>query len=83
MARQATFPVEQAVSGLPGLVEVRLLSRFGFSQVTDIFEDGTDIWLARQVVSERIQEGELPPGIERRWRSPTPRFSVRTARPST
>jgi cobalt-zinc-cadmium resistance protein CzcA len=63
--RQATFPVEQAISGLPGLSEVRSLSRFGFSQVTVIFEDGTDIWLARQVVSERLQEVELPPGIER------------------
>src|SRR5688572_31860514 len=63
--RQATFPVEQAISGLPGLSEVRSLFRSGFSQVTAIFEDGTDIWLARQVVSERMQEVELPPGIER------------------
>ncbi len=63
--RQATFPIEQAISGLPKLAEVRSVSRFGFSQVTAIFEDGTDIWLARQVVSERMQEVELPLGIER------------------
>ena len=40
-----TFPVEQAISGLPGLNEVRSISKFGFSQVTVIFEDGTDIYL--------------------------------------
>jgi cobalt-zinc-cadmium resistance protein CzcA len=65
MERQATFPIEQSIAGLPGLTEVRSLSRFGFSQVTAIFEDGTDIWLARQVVSERVQEVELPPSIDR------------------
>jgi cobalt-zinc-cadmium resistance protein CzcA len=63
--RQATFPLEQAISGLPKLTEVRSVSRFGFSQITAIFEDGTDIWRARQVVSERVQEVELPLGIER------------------
>ena len=65
LERQVTFPVEQAISGLPGLDEVRSLTRFGLSQVTVIFEDGTNIWLARQVVSERLQSVELPPGIER------------------
>ena len=63
--RQATYAIEQAISGLPKLHEVRSISRFGFSQVTAIFEDGMDIWLARQVVSERVQEVELPPSIER------------------
>lgn len=63
--RQATFPLEQAISGLPNLTEVRSVSRFGFSQITAIFEDETDIWRARQVVSERVQEVELPLGIER------------------
>jgi cobalt-zinc-cadmium resistance protein CzcA len=63
--RQATAPIEQAISGLPGLTEVRSISRFGLSQVTVIFEDGTDIYLARQVVSERLQGIELPTGIER------------------
>ncbi len=63
--RQITAPVEQAISGLPRLTEVRSLTRFGLSQVTVIFEDGADIYLARQVVSERIQGIALPSGIER------------------
>jgi cobalt-zinc-cadmium resistance protein CzcA len=63
--RQITFPVEQAISGLRGLDEVRSVSRFGLSQVTAIFEDGTDIYLARQVVMERLQGVALPAGIER------------------
>ncbi len=63
LERQVTFPVEQAISGLPGLDEVRSLTRFGLSQVTVIFEDGTDIWLARQVVAERLQGVVMPPGI--------------------
>jgi cobalt-zinc-cadmium resistance protein CzcA len=63
--RQATALVEQAIGGLPGLAEVRSLSRFGLSQVTVTFEDGTDIWLARQVVAERIAAIEPRPGIER------------------
>lgn len=63
--RQLTTPVEQALSGLPALVEVRSLSRFGLSQVTLIFDDGSDIWRARQVVSERLQTVELPPGVAR------------------
>jgi cobalt-zinc-cadmium resistance protein CzcA len=63
--RQATALVEQAIGGLPGLAEVRSLSRFGLSQVTVTFEDGSDIWLARQVVAERLSTIELPAGIER------------------
>ena len=63
--RQATAPVEQTLGGLPGLTEVRSLSRFGLSQVTVTFEDGTDVWLARQVVAERLAAIELGPGIER------------------
>ncbi|TAH39489.1 MAG: efflux RND transporter permease subunit [Planctomycetota bacterium] len=63
--RQATALVELAIGGLPGLAEVRSLSRFGLSQVTVTFEDGTDIWLARQVVAERLGGVELPAGIER------------------
>jgi len=60
-----TFPVEQAISGLPGLNEVRSISKFGLSQVTVIFEDGTDIYLARQLVMERLQTVELPEGTPR------------------
>ncbi len=63
--RRATALIEQAISGLPGLHEVRSLSRFGLSQITVTFEDGTDIWLARQVVGERLRAVELPAGIER------------------
>ncbi|MBI3891890.1 MAG: efflux RND transporter permease subunit [Candidatus Wallbacteria bacterium] len=63
--RQLTTRIEQAISGLPALEEVRSLSRFGLSQVTVTFEDGTGIYLARQVVSERLQRVELPPGIVR------------------
>ena len=58
-----TFAVEQAIGGLPGLEEVRSISKFGLSQVTVIFEDGTDIYFARQLVMERLQVVELPEGI--------------------
>ncbi len=63
--QQITFPVEQAISGLPRLDEVRSLSKFGFSQVTATFEDGTDIYFARQLLMERLQSVELPSGIGR------------------
>ena len=63
--RQLTMPLEQAISGLPKLAEVRSISRFGLSQVTVLFEDGTDIYLARQVVTERLQTVVLPPGLAR------------------
>jgi cobalt-zinc-cadmium resistance protein CzcA len=62
--RQITARVEQGISGLPDLVEVRSLSRFGLSQVTVVFEDGTDVYRARQVVSERLRAVKLPPGVE-------------------
>ncbi len=61
--QQITFPVEQAISGLKGLVEVRSLSKFGLSQVTVIFDDDTDIYLARQQVMERLSTVELPEGL--------------------
>ena len=63
--RQISAPLEQAISGLPKLKEVRSASRFGMSQVTVIFEDGTDIYLSRQVVMERVQGVALPGGIEK------------------
>ncbi|MBK5276567.1 MAG: efflux RND transporter permease subunit [Desulfuromonadales bacterium] len=63
--RQISAPLEQAISGLPKLKEVRSTSRFGMSQVTVIFEDGTDIYLSRQVVMERVQGVALPSGIEK------------------
>lgn len=63
--RQLTAQVEQVIGGLPGLVEVRSLSKFGLSQVTVLFDDRTGIYLARQVILERLQGVELPPGVER------------------
>ena len=62
--RQITFEVEQAISGLPGLVRVRSVSKFGFSQVVAIFDDETDVFLARQSVSERIAAADLPPNVD-------------------
>jgi heavy metal efflux system protein len=63
--RQITRPVESVISGLPRLREVRSVTKFGFGQVTVTFEDGTDVYLARQVVMERLQAVELPHGIAR------------------
>jgi cobalt-zinc-cadmium resistance protein CzcA len=64
--QRVTFPIETAMGGLPHLEYTRSLSRYGLSQVTVIFKDGTDIYFARQLVNERIQEvkSKLPPGIE-------------------
>lgn len=62
--QQITFPVEQAISGLPGLETVRSISKFGLSQVVVTFIDGTDIYFARRLVSERVGAVRLPPGIE-------------------
>ena len=63
--QQVTLPVELAISGLPGLQNVRSISKFGFSQVVVTFADGTSIYLARQLIMERLQEVALPAGIER------------------
>jgi len=62
--RQITRPLELAISGLPGLAEVRSVSKFGFSQITATFVDGTDIYLARQVVLGRLQGVQLPTGVD-------------------
>lgn len=63
--RQITFPVEQAISGLPDLDALRSISKFGLSQVVVIFEDGVDIYFARQLINERLTTVELPQGIQR------------------
>jgi cobalt-zinc-cadmium resistance protein CzcA len=63
--QRITFPVETAISGLPGLDYTRSVSRYGLSQVTVVFDDGSDVYRARQLVSERIQsvQSVLPQGI--------------------
>ncbi|NYI02579.1 CusA/CzcA family heavy metal efflux RND transporter [Cupriavidus plantarum] len=63
--QRITYPLETVMAGLPGLVQTRSLSRYGLSQVTVIFRDGTDIYFARQLVNQRIQEARssLPDGI--------------------
>src|SRR5215468_5094637 len=63
--RQVTFPVEQALGGLPKLEQVRSLSKFGLSQVVVVFGDGTDIYFARQVVNERLATVEMPERLPR------------------
>ncbi|OWY32946.1 CusA/CzcA family heavy metal efflux RND transporter [Herbaspirillum aquaticum] len=64
--QRISYPIETVMSGLPHLEQVRSLSRYGLSQVTVIFKDGTDIYFARQLVNERIQQArsQLPPGID-------------------
>ena len=65
--KRITFPIETAMAGIPGLVETRSLSRYGLSQVTVVFRDGTDIYFARQLVNERLQEARGH--CRRAWRS--------------
>ena len=64
--QRITFPVETALAGMPKLDYTRSLSRYGLSQVTVVFEEGTDIYFARQLINERIQQikSELPQGLE-------------------
>ncbi|MHC5062985.1 MAG: efflux RND transporter permease subunit, partial [Planctomycetota bacterium] len=52
--QQITFPIEQAIGGLPALQEVRSISKFGLSQVVSVFAEGTDIYFARQLINERL-----------------------------
>ncbi|MFK0380087.1 efflux RND transporter permease subunit [Pandoraea sp. NPDC090278] len=63
--QRVTFPIEAAMSGLPGLAQTRSMSRYGLSQITVIFKDGTDVYFARQLVNERIGQAKakLPDGI--------------------
>ncbi|CAL4869246.1 Cobalt-zinc-cadmium resistance protein CzcA (plasmid) [Asticcacaulis sp. MM231] len=64
--QRITYPIETAISGLPGLDYTRSISRYGLSQVTVAFKDGTDIYFARQLVNERVQsaKSQLPEGTE-------------------
>ncbi|MBI2424934.1 MAG: efflux RND transporter permease subunit [Candidatus Hydrogenedentes bacterium] len=62
--QQLTQPIELALGGLPGLTEVRSVSKFGLSQVTTVFDGQTSIYTARQFIAERLQGIELPEGAE-------------------
>ncbi len=64
--QRITFPIETALAGMPRLKHTRSLSRYGLSQVTVIFEDGTDIYFARQLINSKIQEvkSHLPENVE-------------------
>ena len=64
--QRITYPVETAIAGLPGLSYTRSVSRYGLSQVTVVFKDGTDLYFARQLVNERLQEAksQLPKNLE-------------------
>tara|TARA_B100000678_G_scaffold127919_1_gene107119 strand:+ start:1262 stop:4411 length:3150 start_codon:yes stop_codon:yes gene_type:complete len=64
--QRITFPVETALYGLPNLSYTRSLSRYGLSQVTVVFEEGTDIYFARNLINERLSaiKSALPPGLE-------------------
>ena len=64
--KRVTFPIETALAGIPGLETTRSLSRNGFSQVSAIFTEGTDLYFARQQVSERLTQARdtLPAGVQ-------------------
>jgi cobalt-zinc-cadmium resistance protein CzcA len=61
-----TFPIESGMGGVPDIEEMRSISRFGLSQVTIVFKEGTDIYRARQLVSEKLQniQRKLPGGVQ-------------------
>jgi cobalt-zinc-cadmium resistance protein CzcA len=59
--KMITFPIESQLNGLPGVESVRSITKYGISQVTVIFEDGRDIYLARQLVNEKLMQVDLPP----------------------
>lgn len=63
--KYVTYPVEAAMNGLPNLEKIRSVSNFGLSVVNIYFEDGTDIYFARQLVNERLQEAreQIPEGF--------------------
>jgi cobalt-zinc-cadmium resistance protein CzcA len=64
--QRVTYPIETVIAGLPKLDYTRSVSRYGLSQVTVVFKDGTDIYFARQLIAERLQEvkNQLPEGLE-------------------
>src|SRR3984957_6325302 len=64
--KQVTYPIENALAGIPGLESTRSMSRNGFSQVTAIFHDHVNVYFARQQITERLGEAKefLPAGVE-------------------
>lgn len=64
--RLVTFPVEVSLNGMPGVTEIRSTSKHAFAIITVVFEDGTDLFFARNLISERLQRvrDEMPPGAE-------------------
>src|SRR5262249_53079824 len=62
--RRVSLPLERALNGTPGLFRLRSISLFGLSFVTATFDDGVDLYFARQQVKERLAGAELPEGIE-------------------
>ncbi len=66
--QRVTYPMETLLAGLPKLDYTRSLSRYGLSQITVVFEEGTDIYFARQVISERLTEARdvIPAGVSPR-----------------
>ena len=65
MEQFVTYPIEAAMNGLPRLVEIRSISRYGLSAVTVVFEDGVDVYFARQIVAERLVQAReaIPEGL--------------------
>lgn len=63
--QQITAPIEQAITGLPGMRNLRSVSKFGLSQVVATFNDDTPVYQARQFIAERLQTVDLPEGISR------------------
>lgn len=64
--QRITYPIETALAGLPSLAYTRSLSRYGLSQVTVVFNEGTDLYFARNIISERLNtiKGKLPAGLD-------------------
>lgn len=64
--QRITYPIENAMAGLPSMEQTRSISRYGLSQVTIIFKDGTDIYWARQLINQRLQEAKsaLPASVD-------------------
>ena len=62
--RYLTFPIETAMNGVPGVAQIRSIGRTAVSAVTVVFQEGTDPWFARQLITERLKlaETDIPPG---------------------